>query len=64
MWDTRNELISNVMTSEQNKTNQSVRKIFSEINRVLKPGGKVLISQSNRFFPTKVIRIWLQTDDL
>jgi len=38
--------------------------IFSEINRVLKPGGRVLISQSNRYFPTKVIQIWMQTNDL
>ena len=38
--------------------------VFSEIRRVLKPGGKAIISQSNRCFPTKVINIWLQTNDL
>ena len=38
--------------------------IFSEINRVLKPGGTAIISQSNRCFPTKAINIWLNTNDL
>lgn len=37
--------------------------IFSEINRVLKPGGIAICSQSNRCFPTKAINIWLQTND-
>eukprot|EP01038_Epipyxis_sp_PR26KG_P014415 gene14415-19346_t len=37
--------------------------VFSEINRVLKPGGTVIISQSNRCFPTKAINIWLNTND-
>jgi ubiquinone/menaquinone biosynthesis C-methylase UbiE len=37
--------------------------VFSEISRVLKPGGICLISQSNRCFPTKAIQIWLQTND-
>eukprot|EP01035_Chromulina_nebulosa_P018886 gene18886-24681_t len=38
--------------------------VFKEINRVLKPQGKVIISQSNRCFPTKAINIWLNTNDL
>jgi SAM-dependent methyltransferase len=38
--------------------------VFSEIRRVLRPGGKAIISQSNRCFPTKVINIWLNTNDL
>ncbi len=38
--------------------------VVSEINRVLKPGGKAIISQSNRCFPTKAIKIWLETNDL
>jgi SAM-dependent methyltransferase len=38
--------------------------IFNEINRVLKPGGLAIISQSNRCFPTKAIDIWLHTNDL
>ena len=37
--------------------------IFSEIGRVLKPGGTCIISQSNRCFPTKAINIWLRTND-
>jgi len=29
--------------------------IFKEVNRVLRPGGKFILSQSNRCFPTKAI---------
>ena len=38
--------------------------IFKEVRRVLKPGGKAIMSQSNRCFPTKAINIWLNTNDL
>jgi SAM-dependent methyltransferase len=38
--------------------------VFKEVARVLRPGGKFIISQSNRCFPTKAIAIWLQTNDL
>eukprot|EP00956_Cyclotella_meneghiniana_P004881 scaffold6031_cov72-Cyclotella_meneghiniana.AAC.10 len=38
--------------------------IFKEIARVLRPGGECIISMSNRCFPTKAFRIWLQTNDL
>lgn len=38
--------------------------IFDEIGRVLRPGGTCLLSMSNRCFPTKAFRIWLQTSDL
>jgi SAM-dependent methyltransferase len=38
--------------------------VFQEIQRVLRPGGKAIISQSNRCFPTKAINIWLNTNDL
>jgi len=38
--------------------------VFSEIRRVLKPGGMAIISQSNRCFPTKAINIWLNTNDM
>lgn len=38
--------------------------VFSEMRRVLKPGGKAIISQSNRCFPTKAINIWLNTNDM
>lgn len=37
--------------------------VFKEIQRVLKPGGLAIISQSNRCFPTKAINIWLRTND-
>lgn len=38
--------------------------ITKEVCRVLKPGGRAIFSFSNRCFPTKVIQIWLQTNDL
>jgi len=34
------------------------------VQRVLKPGGKFILSQSNRMFPTKAIAMWLGMDDL
>lgn len=37
--------------------------VLREVNRVLKPGGKVIISQSNRCFPSKAIAMWLQMND-
>jgi len=39
------------------------QQIFSEIKRVLKPGGTAVMAFSNRYFPTKVINIWQQTTD-
>jgi SAM-dependent methyltransferase len=41
----------------------SPREIISEISRVLVPGGKVMISFSNRWFPPKVTRLWLELHD-
>ena len=41
----------------------SPRKIVKEINRVLVPGSKVMISFSNRWFPPKVTRLWLELHD-
>jgi SAM-dependent methyltransferase len=32
--------------------------VFSEISRILKPGGLVVMTFSNRWFPPKAIRIW------
>mmetsp|Transcript_18547 Transcript_18547/g.27505 ORF Transcript_18547/g.27505 Transcript_18547/m.27505 type:complete len:264 (-) Transcript_18547:3176-3967(-) len=40
------------------------KEIFTEIGRVLKPGGECFLSMSNRCFPTKAFQIWLQTNDL
>lgn len=40
------------------------REIFSEIGRVLKPGGLGILSISNRCFPTKAWNLWLRTNDL
>ena len=36
--------------------------ILREINRVLRPGGKVIFSQSNRFFFTKAVAIWTSSE--
>jgi SAM-dependent methyltransferase len=33
-------------------------KIFAEVARVLKPGGRFVVSFSNRWFPPKAIRLW------
>lgn len=35
---------------------------FKEIYRVLKPGGVLIITFSNRCFPTKAIALWLRLD--
>jgi len=37
--------------------------VFREVARVLRPGGLVVVTFSNRCFPTKAIRGWLETDD-
>lgn len=37
--------------------------IFDELARVLRPGGPLIVTFSNRCFPTKVIQAWLQCDD-
>ena len=34
--------------------------VLKEVVRVTRPGGKLLVSFSNRFFPTKAIAIWLE----
>ncbi len=36
---------------------------FSEVNRILKPGGIFIISFSNRMFPTKAVYIWRASSD-
>lgn len=37
--------------------------VLREVNRVLKPGGKVILSQSNRCFPSKAVNMWLNMND-
>jgi SAM-dependent methyltransferase len=37
--------------------------VLREVGRVLQPGGLVVITFSNRCFPTKAIHGWLATDD-
>ena len=37
--------------------------VFAEIARVLKPGAPLIVTFSNRCFPTKAVRIWQSLDD-
>ena len=37
--------------------------VFSEVSRILKPGGLLIVSFSNRIFPTKAVAIWRALDD-
>jgi SAM-dependent methyltransferase len=37
--------------------------VFREMGRCLRPGGRAVVSFSNRCFPTKAIDIWLRTSD-
>jgi len=37
--------------------------VLREVHRVLRPGGQVIVSQSNRCFPTKAIALWLRLSD-
>ena len=32
--------------------------VFAEVNRVLRPGGRFVVTFSNRWFPPKVVRVW------
>lgn len=38
--------------------------VMKEVARVLKPGGMVVLSTSNRCFPSKAVSIWLRTGDI
>jgi len=37
--------------------------VLTDVGRVLRPGGTLAITYSNRCFPTKAVRGWLATDD-
>ena len=37
--------------------------VFTDVRRVLRPGGVVVVSFSNRCFPTKAVAIWLAGSD-
>jgi len=39
------------------------REVFAELARVLRPGGPAIVSFSNRCFPTKAVRAWMERDD-
>jgi SAM-dependent methyltransferase len=32
--------------------------VFAEVRRVLRPGGRFVLTFSNRWFPPKVVRVW------
>lgn len=34
------------------------QEVFAEVRRVLRPGGRFVVTFSNRWFPPKVIRVW------
>ena len=36
--------------------------VFAEVRRVLRPGGRCIVSYSNRCFPTKAVAIWRSLD--
>jgi hypothetical protein len=36
--------------------------VFRELTRVLRPGAPLIVSFSNRCFPTKAVRVWLSLD--
>jgi SAM-dependent methyltransferase len=38
--------------------------VFVDVARVLRPGGQLVITFSNRCFPTKAIKGWLANDDM
>jgi SAM-dependent methyltransferase len=38
--------------------------VFTDVARVLRPGGLLVVTFSNRLFPTKAIQGWLANDDM
>jgi SAM-dependent methyltransferase len=37
--------------------------VFAELARVLRPGGRLVVTFSNRWFPPKVVRIWTEVHE-
>jgi len=37
--------------------------VFQDLTRVLRPGAPLVVSFSNRCFPTKAVAIWMRLDD-
>ena len=37
--------------------------VFSEVSRILRPGGVFIVTFSNRCFPTKAVRVWRSMND-
>ncbi len=37
--------------------------VFADVHRVLAPGGPLVVSFSNRCFPSKAVAIWLSAGD-
>jgi SAM-dependent methyltransferase len=37
--------------------------IFQQVNRILRPGGTLIVTFSNRMFPTKAVNIWRNSND-
>ena len=37
--------------------------VFSEVSRILRPGGVFIVTFSNRCFPTKAVRVWRGSSD-
>ena len=40
------------------------QEVFAEVRRVLRPGGRFVVTFSNRWFPPKVIKVWQDVHEL
>ncbi len=37
--------------------------VFAEVGRILKPDGVFIVTFSNRYFPSKAVRVWIHSND-